>query len=62
MKCFTDLDGKIPAEIGDRVARKESYGLTLIQPVVSLRPILKPDGFVGGETPDEYWEMFGASP
>jgi hypothetical protein len=39
MKCYVDLDGKVPAKIGDRVARAECDDVVFIQKDPSNRPI-----------------------
>ena len=57
MKCFKDLEGKIPAQVGDYVALAISeQGTHFYQEVVTLRPKLFEGGWVGGDS-DEGAEL-----
>lgn len=43
MKCFKDVDGKIPCtKEGDLVARSESHGIVLVQKDPKRRPPFGP--------------------
>lgn len=49
MRCFVDLEGKIPAQVGDRVALvipDDPAIVALMQAEAHLRPVMTADGGV----------------
>lgn len=48
MKCYVDLDGKIPAKVGDRVARMDCGEYVFVQKSEAMRPsYVEIDGICG---------------
>lgn len=56
MKCFVDLEGTIPAKVGDRVAYATCGEMILTQPNPDMRPIMVKEGWIGGDGKNEYLE------
>ena len=56
MKCFVDLEGKIPAKVGDRVAYATCGEMIFTQLNPDMRPIMVKEGWIGGDERTQFLE------
>lgn len=56
MKCFVDLEGTIPAQVGDRVACATCGEMILTQPNPDMRPIMVKEGWIDGDVRTQFLE------
>lgn len=56
MKCFVDLEGTVPAEVGDRVALITCGDMSLTQPDPEKRPTYIGGGWITGDVRTQFLE------